>query len=72
MKDIIILTAGCQVLSSISNYFWLLWLFAPLRGGWILWKNILQPYFFQSGPVEPELNEKKQKKMDRKMKRMQR
>lgn len=26
MKDLIILTSGCQLLSLISNYFWLLWL----------------------------------------------
>jgi len=73
VKDIIILTAGCQILSSvISNYFWYLWLFAPARGGWIVWKNILGPYFFQQAPLEPEMDEKKQKKMERKMKRMQR
>ncbi|KAJ8970197.1 hypothetical protein NQ314_001344 [Rhamnusium bicolor] len=73
VKDIIILTAGCQLLSSIvSNYFWLLWLLAPIRGGWIAWKNILQPYFFQDVPNQPEVNEKKQKKLERKMKRMQR
>ncbi|CAG9857421.1 unnamed protein product [Phyllotreta striolata] len=72
VKDIIILTAGCQILSSmISNYFWYLWLLAPLRGFWILWKNLLQPYFMQSNSAEPEVNEKKQKKMERKMKRMQ-
>lgn len=72
VKDIIILTAGCQVLSSlISNYFWYLWLLAPARGGWILWKNILQPYFLQPNTGEPEVNEKKQKKLERKMKRMQ-
>ncbi|XP_056640227.1 transmembrane protein 208 [Diorhabda carinulata] len=73
VKDIIILTAGCQLLSSlISNYFWYLWLAVPCRGGWILWKNILQPYFIQPDSGEPEVNEKKQKKLERKMKRMQR
>ncbi|KAJ8925056.1 hypothetical protein NQ315_001227 [Exocentrus adspersus] len=73
VKDIIILTAGAQLLSAvISNWFWLLWLLAPLRGAWIAWKNILQPYFFQEAPNQPEVNEKKQKKMERKMKRMQR
>ncbi|KAG5887426.1 hypothetical protein JTB14_024625 [Gonioctena quinquepunctata] len=73
VKDIIILTAGCQILSAlISNHFWWLWLLAPARGGWIAWKNILQPYFFQQSPNEPEVNEKKQKKLERKMKRMQR
>ncbi|GJQ77893.1 hypothetical protein Trydic_g16145 [Trypoxylus dichotomus] len=71
IKDIIILTAICQLVSStISNYFWLLWLFAPARGFWILWKNILAPYFFQPGQADPEVNDKKQKKMERRMKRM--
>jgi len=70
VKDIIILTAGCQLLScSISNYFWLLWLLAPARGFWIIWKNILSPYFFQEAPLQPEMDEKKQKKMERKMRR---
>ncbi|KAL3275501.1 hypothetical protein HHI36_020261 [Cryptolaemus montrouzieri] len=73
IKDIIILTAGCQVLSSaISSYFWLLWLCAPARGFWILWKNILGPYFFQPGAPQQEVDEKKQRKMERKMKRIQR
>lgn len=73
VKDIIILTAGCQLLSSvISNYFWWFWLLAPARGGWIIWKNILSPYFFQQAPNEPEIEDKKQKKMERRMKRMQR
>ncbi|XP_066249988.1 transmembrane protein 208 isoform X1 [Euwallacea similis] len=71
VKDIIILTAGCQLLSAfLSNYFWLLWLLAPLRFGWIAWKNILSPYFFQAAPQNLEVNEKKQKKMERKQKRM--
>ncbi|KAJ8957534.1 hypothetical protein NQ318_020573, partial [Aromia moschata] len=34
VKDIVILTSGCQLLSAaISNYFWLLWLLAPIRRG---------------------------------------
>ncbi|KAK4873496.1 hypothetical protein RN001_015525 [Aquatica leii] len=70
VKDIIILTAGCQLLSSIiSNYFWLLWLLAPARGFWLAWKNILSPYIFQEAPVDPAANEKKQKKLERKMRR---
>ncbi|XP_017774941.1 PREDICTED: transmembrane protein 208 [Nicrophorus vespilloides] len=71
IKDIIILTSGCQLLALISTYFWWLWMFAPIRGFMILWKNILGPYFFQSAPEAPEVNEKKQKKMERRMKRMQ-
>lgn len=72
VKDIIILTAGCQLLSLISNYFWLLWLFAPFRGFWLLWKNVLGPYFFQAAPEPTELDEKKQRKLERKQRRIQR
>jgi len=71
VKDVIILTAGCQLLSSIiSNHFWWLWLLVPIRLGWILWKNVLGPYFFQPAPENPQVDEKKQKKMERKQKRM--
>lgn len=71
VKDIIILTAGCQILAVFSNYFWFLWLLAPVRGSWMLWKSVLQPYFFQQQDEKPEVDEKKQKKMERKMRRMQ-
>ncbi|XP_018325336.1 transmembrane protein 208 isoform X2 [Agrilus planipennis] len=72
VKDIIILTAGCQLLSSVvSNYFWLLWLLAPARGFWLLWKNILAPYFFQQAPTDSEVESKKQKKIERRMRRQQ-
>ncbi|KAF4513868.1 UNVERIFIED_CONTAM: hypothetical protein B566_EDAN017195 [Ephemera danica] len=70
MKDLIILTAGCQATSLISNYFWLLWLLAPGRAIWLLWKNVLGPWFSQS-KGEPEPDEKKQRKLDRKMRRGQ-
>ncbi|XP_050295845.1 transmembrane protein 208 [Anthonomus grandis grandis] len=72
VKDVIILTAACQVLAAIiSNYFWLLWLLAPVRIAWIIWKNILSPYFFQSAPeTDPQMDDKKMKKMERKQKRM--
>ncbi|XKL63813.1 hypothetical protein PGB90_006177 [Kerria lacca] len=71
VKDVIILTAGCQVLSIISMYFWFLWLLAPGRAFWLLWIHILGPYFMQKPPEAPEINEKKQKKLERRMKRQQ-
>ncbi|XP_025413545.1 transmembrane protein 208 [Sipha flava] len=72
-KDLIILTSGCQLLSIISNYFWLLWLLAPGQAFWVAWKNFLGPYFMQRSPEEasPEINEKKQKKLERRKKRQQ-
>ncbi|OAD58416.1 hypothetical protein WN48_10915 [Eufriesea mexicana] len=69
IKDLIILTSGVQVLSLISNYFWLLWLLVPLRGGWMLWKQILAPWFFSPAPEQPEISEKKQRKLEKKMAR---
>ncbi|XP_067012322.1 transmembrane protein 208 [Anabrus simplex] len=69
VKDLIILTSGCQLLSLISNYFWLLWLLAPFRAFWLLWASVLQPWFFQQAPATQEMDEKKQKKMERRMKR---
>uniref|UniRef100_A0A0K8S4R6 Transmembrane protein 208 n=2 Tax=Lygus hesperus TaxID=30085 RepID=A0A0K8S4R6_LYGHE len=71
VKDMMILTSGSQLLSLLSNYFWLLMLLAPGRGMWFLWKNILSPYFFQAAPEQPEVDEKKQKKLERKMRRAQ-
>ncbi|XP_071084550.1 transmembrane protein 208-like [Haliotis cracherodii] len=65
-KDLLILTAIVQSLSLISNYFWIFWLLAPGRAFYMLWVNILSPWFFEA---PPEVDEKKQKKMERKMKR---
>lgn len=66
LKDLIILTSTVQVLSLLSNYFWFLWLVAPGRAIFLLWVNVLAPWFF-SPP--PEVDEKKQKKLERKAKR---
>ncbi|KAL7634052.1 UNVERIFIED_CONTAM: hypothetical protein RMT77_015377 [Armadillidium vulgare] len=69
IKDLIILTTACVVLSSISAYFWILWLLAPARAFHLLWVNILAPYIFQPAAedAQPEMTEKKQRKMERKM-----
>ncbi|KYQ47260.1 hypothetical protein ALC60_13745, partial [Trachymyrmex zeteki] len=66
-KDLIILTSGVQILSLISNYFWLLWLLVPLRGSWVFWKQILAPWFFAQPQEQSEMNEKKMRKLERKM-----
>ncbi|XP_046996740.1 transmembrane protein 208 [Schistocerca americana] len=68
VKDLLILTSACQMLSIFSNYFWLLWLLAPIRGFWLLWVTVLSPWFFQQAPRE-EIDEKKQRKLERRMKR---
>lgn len=69
MKDIVILSSITHVLAVVSNYFWLLLLLLPIRALWLLWVNILGPWFFQEAPQDVELDEKKRKKMERKMKR---
>ena len=65
-KDLILLTAGVQVLSLLSNYFWLLLLLAPIRALYMLWGSILSPWIFAEAP---EVDEKKQKKKEAKMER---
>ncbi|XP_037085924.1 transmembrane protein 208-like [Pollicipes pollicipes] len=67
VKDLVIVTSGCQTLGLISRYFWILWAFVPLRAFHMLWKNVLGPYFFAPAPEEPDVDEKKQRKMARKM-----
>ncbi|XP_064467000.1 transmembrane protein 208-like [Ornithodoros turicata] len=67
LKDLVILTAAVQAISLLSNYFWLLWLLAPGRAFYLLWVNILGPWFFQ--PAAPEVDDKKQRKLERKMRR---
>ncbi|CAH1779815.1 unnamed protein product [Owenia fusiformis] len=68
-KDTILLCAIVQILTIISNYFWLGLLIIPGRAFYLLWVNILAPWFFAEPP--PEMDDKKQKKMERKMKRRQ-
>ncbi|KAK3581191.1 hypothetical protein CHS0354_024725 [Potamilus streckersoni] len=65
-KDVILVTCIVQSISLISNYFWLLWLLVPGRAFYLLWVNILAPWIFAEAP---EVDEKKQKKMERKMRR---
>ncbi|XP_060797785.1 transmembrane protein 208 isoform X2 [Neoarius graeffei] len=66
LKDVILLTAIVQVLSTLSSYFWYLWLLAPARAVHLLWINFLGPWFSaeSSAPAE-EVNEKKQKRQER-------
>ena len=68
VKDLIILTVICQLLSLFSNYCWWFWALAPARGFWMLWVNILQPWFTQQ-PDDQQMDPKKQRKMERKMAR---
>lgn len=60
------------MLALISNYFWLALLLAPIRAVYMLWGTIIQPWLSQrnANEAEPEIDEKKQRKLDRKMRRM--
>ncbi|KAK7068481.1 hypothetical protein SK128_006108 [Halocaridina rubra] len=70
IKDLIILTSGVVLLSTISTYFWLIWLLAPLRGFQMAWTNFIAPWIFQEAPEESkeEVLDKRQQKLRRRMK----
>ena len=68
VKDAIILTSGVQFLALFSNYCWFLLALAPLRALWMAWTNIIAPWIFAPAPEEEEVDEKKRKKIERKMK----
>ncbi|NXU95175.1 TM208 protein, partial [Xiphorhynchus elegans] len=66
LKDVILLTAIVQVLSCFSPYVWYFWLLAPGRALYLLWVNILGPWFTaESSPAAQEPNEKKQRRQER-------
>ncbi|XP_055704503.1 transmembrane protein 208 [Phlebotomus papatasi] len=69
IKDLVILSSGTQLLALLSNYFWLLLLLVPVRAVWLLWGSVIKPWMEQKSE-QPEVDEKKQKKMERKMRRM--
>uniref|UniRef100_A0A2I3RIG4 Transmembrane protein 208 n=2 Tax=Pan TaxID=9596 RepID=A0A2I3RIG4_PANTR len=72
LKDVILLTAIVQVLSCFSLYVWSFWLLAPGRALYLLWVNVLGPWFTaDSGTPAPEHNEKRQRRQERRqMKRL--
>ncbi|CAG9797051.1 unnamed protein product [Chironomus riparius] len=71
VKDIIILTSGTQILALLSNWFWMLLLLGPVRAIYMLWGSVIKPWLSSKEDVDnPQVNEKKQKKMERRMKRM--
>ena len=69
IKDLVILTCAAQLTSLISNYLWCLLLLVPARAFFMLWKNVISPWLFAPAPEEEEMDEKKQRKLDRKMRR---
>lgn len=70
LKDLIITTSICTALSVFSNGFWLLWLWLPCFYLYKIWVSVIAPWIFQAPPEEqPEVADKKRKKMERKMAR---
>ncbi|XP_068115621.1 transmembrane protein 208 [Hyperolius riggenbachi] len=70
LKDVILLTAIIQVLSCLSLYVWYFWLLAPGRAAYLLWVNVLGPWFTADSSadganVPPEQNEKRQRRQER-------
>uniref|UniRef100_A0A8C2THJ0 Transmembrane protein 208 n=1 Tax=Coturnix japonica TaxID=93934 RepID=A0A8C2THJ0_COTJA len=66
LKDVILLTAMVQVLSCFSLYVWYFWLLAPGRALYLLWVNILGPWFTaESSAPSQEPNERKQRRQER-------
>lgn len=72
VKDLFILVCGTMVLAAVYSWFWLLLLFIPVRVGYSTWVLAIQPWLFPDRPEqEPEVDEKKQRKLERRAKRME-
>jgi len=69
VKDILITTCACQALSYFTKYFWLLWLLVPLKGFYYAWTKLIAPWVFAPAPEPSATDEKKQRKLDRRMRR---
>ncbi|XP_073522760.1 transmembrane protein 208 isoform X1 [Phyllobates terribilis] len=67
LKDVVLLTAIVQVLSCFSLYIWSFWLLAPGRALYLLWVNVLGPWFSadSSSAAPQEQNEKRQRRQER-------
>jgi hypothetical protein len=59
------------MMTLMSNWFWFLLLLGPIRAIYMLWGSVIQPWLSQKGEEQPQMDEKKQKKMERRMKRVQ-
>jgi len=68
LKDILLVTAMIEVGSLFSLHFWWFWLIIPIIAFYRLWVGYIAPWIFQEAP---EVDEKKQKKLDRRMRRAQ-
>ncbi|OQR66118.1 transmembrane protein-like [Tropilaelaps mercedesae] len=71
LKDLVILTSFVEGLAIFSNYFWWTMLVVPLYAFYLLWSKLLGPWFFAPPEEGEEISDKKQRKLDRKMRRAQ-
>ncbi|VDM18381.1 unnamed protein product [Hydatigera taeniaeformis] len=69
-KDLILTCSLVQGLALLHNGFWLLLLFIPGRVCYLFWVHILAPWIFDPNQ-SPQISEKKQRKQERRLKRMQ-
>lgn len=70
LKDIMITTSACSILSVFSEGFWALWLWLPGYFVYEVWVNVIAPWIFQPAPEEnDEKSDKKKRKLERKMAR---
>lgn len=70
LKDIIITTSACSILSFFSDGFYCLWLWLPIYFVYEIWMNVIAPWIFAPAPEEStEASDKKKKKLERRMAR---
>jgi hypothetical protein len=69
VKDVLILTCACQVVSFFTKYAWFFWLLVPLKGFYYAWTKLISPWVFAPAPEATAGDEKKQRKFERKMRR---
>lgn len=67
--DIIITTCACSLLSIFSSKFFFLWIWLPIYFIYKIWVGLIAPWIFAPAPEPPANNEKKKRKMERKMAR---
>ncbi|CAH2034621.1 unnamed protein product, partial [Iphiclides podalirius] len=68
LKDVVILTTMTHLMALISDYFWAALLMIPVRAFWLIWSNFIAPWFFQENSEDTEQDEKKRRKLERRMK----
>lgn len=70
VKDIIILCVAVQTLSLFSNYFWFGLLLIPARAFHLAWGTVIKPWLSSKNEAPTDaMDDKKQKKMERRQKR---